>query len=242
MERGKGPGGDWTAGGGSLAGSGERGTGSREGRGEEAVSRAWTPDRGRQGGQQAWQRRKWEVLDGVEGAGAQTAVTANTGTRGAGSATVGTSRQPRAVCCSMGMNRNEMLRVEAGWGWGSAMRSSGCQQEGVVGRDKEGARGRHSGDRGGQTGRRCWAGGGENEWTRPGGTGSVWTGLLSAWQGLPGQPDPGPGREPSPAARREARGLTRKHRGISCEAARAAAPPAPDPGLPEGAGRVPAGS
>lgn len=155
MERGKGPGGDWTAGGGSLAGSGERGTGSREGRGEEAVSRAWTPDRGRQGGQQAWQRRKWEVLDGVEGAGAQTAVTANTGTRGAGSATVGTSRQPRAVCCSMGMNRNEMLRVEAGWGWGSAMRSSGCQQEGVVGRDKEGARGRHSGDRGGQTGRRC---------------------------------------------------------------------------------------
>lgn len=74
--------------------------------------------------------------------------------------------------------------------------------------DREGARGRHRGQSR-QAGQKCagW-GGGENEWARPGSTGSA----ALVPESLAGRHRPA--ESPAPMLR-EARGVTRKHRAIS---------------------------
>lgn len=153
----------------SGAGSGEHRAGGTRGRGEEAGSCARTVDRrggrGRRacpGVLQAWQRRKWEVRDGAEGAGvrqqmprAQTAVTANTGTRGlygSGSSGRGHKQAAQGSVCLNGHEQKQKASGLGRVGAGEVPCGGSCQQEGLVGMDKEGAHGRHRADGPGHTG------------------------------------------------------------------------------------------
>lgn len=133
----------------SGAGSGEHGRGrggggwaraaDGGGRREESVPRGWP----------AWQRGKWEVRNGAEGAGdrsrmshsrwqgcrrrsLQTQVPEGSTAAAAAAAGAGTSRQPGALCVSTGMNGNKKLQVEAGLGAGEGPCSGRCQQRGSV--------------------------------------------------------------------------------------------------------------
>lgn len=111
---------------------------------------------------QAWQRRKWEVRDGAEGAGvrqqmprAQTAVTANTGTRGlygSGSSGRGHKQAAQGSVCLNGHEQKQKASGLGRVGAGEVPCGGSCQQEGLVGMDKEGAHGRHRADGPGHTG------------------------------------------------------------------------------------------